>query len=204
MSLQLGEFRKFPFQAEPKLCLNGSLRVFENVHQLQASFYHFIICLSLEDIFPFPPFLDQLSTPHPATQNKNKTERTKVRPLPDRSKVFSGFGWYTEWRNAAFFPARQGEGHILGPSFHQKLLICFLLWHCVVGQETPPGKQESPSWLLCWDSRAKSPHSLGQRISLKCSWSSRRGAVETNPTRNREVAGLIPGLTQWVKDLALP
>ena len=26
----------------------------------------------------------------------------------------------------------------------------------------------------------------------------------TNPTRNREVAGLIPGLAPWVKDLALP
>ena len=34
-------------------------------------------------------------------------------------------------------------------------------------------------------------------------WSSHRGAVETNPTRNHEVAGLIPGLTLWVKDLAL-
>ena len=34
-------------------------------------------------------------------------------------------------------------------------------------------------------------------------WSSHCGAAETNPTGNHEVAGLIPGPTQWVTDLAL-
>ena len=30
------------------------------------------------------------------------------------------------------------------------------------------------------------------------------GTTEMNLTRNHEAAGLNPGLTQWVKDLALP
>ena len=34
--------------------------------------------------------------------------------------------------------------------------------------------------------------------------SSHRGSEETNPTRNHEVVGSIPGLVQWVKDLVLP
>ena len=33
--------------------------------------------------------------------------------------------------------------------------------------------------------------------------SSCHGAAEMNPTRNHEVVGSIPGLTRWVKDLAL-
>ena len=34
--------------------------------------------------------------------------------------------------------------------------------------------------------------------------SSYHGTAETNPTRSHEVAGLIPGLAQCIKDPALP
>ena len=40
-------------------------------------------------------------------------------------------------------------------------------------------------------------------LSQEAFRSSRRGAAETNPTRNHEVVGLIPDLAQWVKDPAL-
>ena len=41
---------------------------------------------------------------------------------------------------------------------------------------------------------------------IKKMWyrSSRSGTIETNLTRNHEVAGLSPGLAQWIKDLGLP
>ena len=38
----------------------------------------------------------------------------------------------------------------------------------------------------------------GQGVPVSC------GAVEMNPTRNREVAGLVPALSQWINNLALP
>ena len=37
-------------------------------------------------------------------------------------------------------------------------------------------------------------------LKNKNNGSSRRGTVQTNPARNHEVASLIPGLAQWVKD----
>lgn len=48
-------------------------------------------------------------------------------------------------------------------------------------------------------------HGEGRAISLRTGGrSSSHGALETNPTRNHELEGSIPSLSQWVEDPVLP
>ena len=57
---------------------------------------------------------------------------------------------------------------------------------------------------LTWANTSQRKHHSGSMESSHDievhSESSHPGSAETNPTRNHELAGLIPGLTQWIKD----
>ena len=59
--------------------------------------------------------------------------------------------------------------------------------------EIPCMLQQFHSWAYIWTNFN----------SKRYMWSSCCGAVETNPAKNHEVVGSIPGLAQWVKDLML-
>ena len=59
----------------------------------------------------------------------------------------------------------------------------------------------------CWaaKNRAVVPDWERERLALTDIWGvSIVAQWLTNPTRNHEISGLIPGLAQWVKDLAWP
>ena len=57
-------------------------------------------------------------------------------------------------------------------------------------------------WIACGESPPEPVVGTDSLGALP--WSSHCGTAEMNLTRNHEVAVSIPGLAQWVKDLALP
>ena len=69
----------------------------------------------------------------------------------------------------------------------------------------PPMKMNTKQWVKSPRRMHIVSHLHGQSQNINHHYgSSRCGALETNPTRNHEVAGLIPSLAQWVKDRVLP